>query len=43
MGEGVTESQFAQAAALVEEDLSEMESYRRSHSMGGASYCSGGI
>merc|ERR1711939_1147860 len=43
MGEGVTESQFAQAAALVEEDLSEMESYRRSHSMGGSSYYSGGM
>jgi len=43
MGEGVTESQFAQAAALVEEDLSEMDSYRRSHSMGGSSYYSGGM
>jgi len=44
MGSGVTESQFATAAAaLVEEELTEMESYRRSHSMGGASYYSGGI
>lgn len=46
MGEGVTEEQFAGMSALVEGDLEKAvgsESYRRSHSMGGSSYYSGGI
>ena len=46
MGAGVTEEQFASISVLVEGELETAvgsESYRRSHSMGGSSYYSGGI